>query len=58
MIGFRYYLYPWFAVDGKAGFLQNSYKEKNWKLEGEKIDGPTMNIKKLPVFKLHFIFAW
>lgn len=58
MIGFRYYIYPWFAVDGKAGYLQNSYKEKNWKLEGDKVDGPTMYIKKLPVFKLHFIFGW
>ena len=58
MVGFRYYVYPWFAVDGKVGFLQNSYKEKNWKLEDEKIVGPKMNIKKLPVFKLHFIFGW
>ena len=58
MIGFRYYIYPWFAVDGKAGYLQNSYKEKNWKLEGDKVDGPTMYIEKLPVFKLHFIFGW
>jgi hypothetical protein len=58
MVGFRYYIYSWFAVDAKAGFLQNSYKEKDWKLEGEKIDGPTMNIKKMPVFKLHLIFGW
>jgi len=58
MIGFRYYINHWFAVDGKAGFIQNSYSEKKWKLEGKKVEGPTMNIKKLPVFKVHFIFGW
>ena len=58
MIGFRYYIYPWFAVDGKAGFMQNSYSENKWKLDGDKVDVPTMNIKKMPVFKLHFVFGW
>ena len=58
MIGFRYYIYQWFAIDGKAGFIQNAYSEKKWKLQKEKVVGPTMNIKKLPVFKVHFIFGW
>ena len=58
MIGFRYYIFSWLAVDGKAGFIQNSYSEKKWKLEKEKIDGPTMNIKKLPVFNIHLVLGW
>jgi len=58
MIGLRYYIKSWFAVDAKAGFIQNSYSEKNWKLEKEKVDGPIMNIKKLPVFNVHLIFGW
>ena len=58
MIGFRYYMFPWFAIDGKAGFIRNAYSEKNWKLEKEKVAGPTMNIEKLPVFNIHFVFGW
>jgi len=58
MIGFRYYVFSWLAVDGKAGFIQNSYSEKKWKLEKEKIDGPTMDIKKLPVFNIHLVLGW
>ena len=58
MIGFRYYIYQWFAIDGKAGFIQNAYSEKKWKLQKEKVVGPTMNIKKLPVFKVHFTIGW
>ncbi|MDP6033790.1 MAG: hypothetical protein QGH04_08070 [Candidatus Marinimicrobia bacterium] len=58
MVGFRYYIFPWLAVDGKAGFIQNSYSEKKWKLENEKLDGPTMNIKKLPVFNIHLVLGW
>ncbi len=57
-IGFRYYIKSWLAVDGKAGFIQNSYSEKKWKLEKEKVDGPKMNIKKLPVFKVHLVLGW
>ena len=58
MIGFRYYMFPWFATDGKAGFIRNAYSEKNWKLEKDKVAGPTMNIEKLPVFNIHFVFGW
>ena len=58
MVGFRYYIFPWLAVDGKAGVIQNSYSEKKWKLENEKLDGPTMNIKKLPVFNIHLVLGW
>ena len=58
MIGFRYYIFSWLAVDGKAGFIQNSYSEKKWRLEKEKIDGPTMDIKKLPVFNIHLVLGW
>ena len=58
MIGFRYYFRPGIAIDAKAGFIRNAYSEKNWKLEKEKVSGPTMNIKKLPVFNVHFVFGW
>ena len=58
MIGFRYYLFSWIAIDGKAGFIQNSYSEKKWNLEKEKVDGPKMNIKRLPVFNVHLVFGW
>ncbi|MBN4081153.1 hypothetical protein JYT44_02180 [Caldithrix abyssi] len=58
MIGFRYYIFSWLAVDGKAGFIQNSYSEKKWKLDTENVDGPTMDIKKLPVFNVHLVFGW
>jgi len=58
MIGFRFYMTPQFAVEGKAGYIRNTYSEKNWKLEKEKVAGPTMNIEKLPVFNIHFVFGW
>ena len=32
--------------------------KKKWKLEKEKVDGPTMDIQKLPVFNVHFVFGW
>ncbi|MDP6611632.1 MAG: hypothetical protein QF823_04930 [Candidatus Marinimicrobia bacterium] len=57
-IGFRYYIKSWLAVDGRAGFIQNAYSEKKWKLEKEKVDGPKMNIKKLPVFNVHLVLGW
>jgi len=58
MIGFKYYLYSWMSVESKIGFMRNFYKSKNWKINGEKITGPEMNIDKLPIFHLNFVFGW
>ena len=57
-VGFRYYLFSWLALDGKAGFIYNSYNEKNWKFKKVKVDGPNMNIKQLPVVNFHLTFGW
>ena len=46
-VGFRYYFSTFLSLEGKVGYYNSSYKESNWKLEGEKVTGPKMNIKKL-----------
>ena len=52
-VGFRYYFSTLLSLEGKVGYYNSSYKESNWKLEGEKVTGPKMNIKKLPVIQLN-----
>ena len=32
-------------------------QENNWKLEGEKVTGPKMKIKELPVIQFNLIFG-
>lgn len=58
MIGFKYYLYSWLSIDTKIGFMRNFYKAENWKVDGKKEKGPEMNIDKLPVYHLNFVFGW
>lgn len=57
-IGFRYYIFSWFSVDGKVGFFQNYYSKKNWKLGKKKVTGPELKIKKLPVYTVHLVVGW
>ncbi len=58
LLGFKFYIFTWLAVDTKMGFIQNFYNENKWKLGKEKVTGPTMNIGKLPVFNVNFVFGW
>ncbi len=54
---FRYYFSTLLSLEGKVGYYNSSYKESNWKLEGEKVTGPKMNIKKLPVIQLNIVIG-
>ena len=56
-VGFRYYFSTLLSLEGKVGYYNSSYKESNWKLEGEKVTGPKMNIKKLPVIQLNIVIG-
>ncbi len=58
MIGLRYYLFSWMALDLRAGFMNNWYDEKNWKFQGKKVTGPTMELNKLPLFTFRVFFTW
>jgi len=57
IIGFRYYISSRLAIDLKSGFLNNFYKEDNWKLYNTKVKGPKMEINELPIFSLKFIYG-
>jgi hypothetical protein len=35
----------------------SSYSDKNWKLEGEKVNGPPMKIGRLPIFQLNLVLG-
>lgn len=58
MIGVRYYLRSWLALDLRTGFMNNFYNEANWKFQGKKITGPVLKIDKLPLFTFRLIIAW
>jgi hypothetical protein len=56
-IGFRYYFSRLLSVEGKLGYFISSYSEKNWKLEGEKVTGPLMEIGRLPVLQVNLVIG-
>ena len=56
-VGFRYYFSSLLSVEGKVGYYNSSYKESNWKLEGEKVTGPKMKIKELPVIQFNLVIG-
>ena len=56
-IGFRYYFSRLLSVEGKLGYFISSYSEKNWKLEGEKVAGPLMEIGRLPVLQVNLVIG-
>ena len=58
MIGIRYYLTSRIGLDFKAGFLNNSYDRKSWKLFNKKdIIGPELEINELPIFSFKIIYG-
>jgi hypothetical protein len=56
-IGLRYYFSSLLSVEGKIGYYNSSYSENNWKLEGEKVIGPKMKIKELPIIQFNLIIG-
>jgi len=57
-IGLRYYLRSWLGLDLKAGFMHNGYQSDAWKFQGKSVTGPTLDLKRLPLFSLQVIFGW
>ena len=56
-VGYRYYFSRLLSLEGKLGYFMSSYSDKNWKLEGEKVNGPPMTIGRLPVFQLNVVLG-
>ena len=56
-VGYRYYFSRLLSLEGKLGYFMSSYSAKNWKLEGEKVNGPPMTIGRLPVFQLNVVLG-
>ncbi len=57
MLGFRYYINSRIGVDVKGGFMNNSYKEENWRIQRQKVTGPKMKVDDLPIFSLKIIYG-
>ena len=57
MLGLRYYISSRMAVDVKGGFMNNFYKNKNWRIQRQIVTGPSMSIDDLPIFSLKFIYG-
>ncbi|MFQ6605841.1 MAG: hypothetical protein ACE5D8_09880 [Fidelibacterota bacterium] len=58
MIGLRYYLLSWLALDVRAGFMNNWYNEKKWKFQGKTVTGPQLKLDKLPLFSFRLYVTW
>ncbi len=58
LIGIRYYILSWIAVEVKTGFMSTNYKVANWKLNGKKISGPVLKIDEESIFLMQLIFSW
>ena len=56
-VGYRYYFSRLLSLEGRLGYFMSSYSDKNWKLEGEKVNGPPMTIGRLPVFLLNVVLG-
>ena len=57
LVGFRYYFSRLLSVESKLGYFMSSYSEKNWKLEGEKVTGPLMEIGRLPILQVNLVIG-
>ncbi len=57
-IGFRIYLKPYLAVEVKIGFLDNYYKNDNWKFQGKAIKGPDIDINNMPLYTFRLVYGW
>jgi len=58
LIGLRYYLLSWLALDMRAGFMSSRYDAAKWKLNGEQVTGPVLKLDDEPLFTLQLIFSW
>ncbi len=58
LIGVRYYLLSWLAIDIRTGFMSSRYDPAKWKLNGEKISGPALKLDDEPLFTIQVIFSW
>jgi hypothetical protein len=56
-VGYRYYFSRLLSVEASLGYFMSSYSDKNWKLEGEKVNGPPMKIGRLPIFQLNLVLG-
>ena len=56
-VGYRYYFSRLLSVEASLGYYMSSYSDKNWKLEGEKVNGPPMKIGRLPVFQINLVLG-
>ncbi len=57
-IGIRFYLKPYLAIEGKIGFLDNYYKNDNWKFQGKAIKGPDIDIDDMPLYSFGLVYGW
>lgn len=58
MIGLRYYVFSWLALDVRTGFMNNWYNEKKWKFQGQTVTGPILKLNKLPLFSFRIFLTW
>jgi hypothetical protein len=58
MIGIRYYLSTRIGLDMKMGFMDNSYKNEEWRLQKQEVTGPIMKIDELPLFSFKVFYGF
>ncbi len=58
MIGLRFYVFSWLALDVRSGFMNNWYDEKKWKFQGETVTGPKLKLDELPLFTFRLFLTW
>ena len=57
MLGVRYYISSRMAIDFKGGFMNNYYKNKNWRIQRQAVTGPELKINDLPIFSVKFVYG-
>ena len=57
MIGARFYFSSRLGLDFKFGFMNNKYKQNEWRLQRNKVKGPAMKIDDLPIFSLRAVYG-
>ena len=57
MIGARFYISSRLGLDFKFGFMNNKYKQNEWRLQRNKVKGPAMKIDDLPIFSLRAVYG-
>lgn len=58
MIGFRYYILSWMAADVKMGYMYQFYDPEQWRLQGQQVYGPELDIDELPILTAKLVFCW